>query len=164
MVLCQTQPDSCRSWLALLSPSVHRRDPAGCRGVGEGEPRGLFLPVFQWQHQCTICPHRDGSHHRYFRAVRLLRHMPRQPMDAQTGQWRSSNPSNIPFTCGFVWPLVRPVLFLFSTPCFWPWCSWLSSWLECQALSSDMRWISGANKKKSKMCHISLVKSIICLI
>lgn len=88
----------CQSWFALLSSSVHRRDPAGRWRVGEGEPGGLFLSVLWGEHQCTICPHRDRSHHHYFWTVRLLCYMPRQPMDAQTGQcWCGKAPWIIPF-------------------------------------------------------------------
>lgn len=35
-----------------------------------------------------------------------------------------------------------------STPCFWPWCSWLSLLPVFQALSSDMRWVSHPPPKK----------------
>lgn len=72
--------------MAAASRSVHRCDPAGCRGLGEGQPGGLLLPRLWGQHQRTVRPDWDRSHHCCFRAVWLLRHMPRKPMDAETGE------------------------------------------------------------------------------
>lgn len=45
-----------------------------------------------------------------------------------------------------------------SMPCFWPWSSWLSSWLEFQASSSGMRWVKltvGALESKWN-CNMTL--------
>lgn len=98
--------------LSPLSSSVHRRDPAGCRGVGEGEPGGLFLSGVWGEHQCTICPHRDRSHHRYFRTLRMLRYVPRQPVDAQTGRW---SVQQVSLKCSsHTWPCVIVCLCMLS--------------------------------------------------
>lgn len=74
----------------LTSPtlwsSVHRRDPAGRRRVGEGESGVLSLSGVRGKHQCAICSHRDRGRHHHLWPVWLLRHMPWQPVDAQTGQ------------------------------------------------------------------------------
>lgn len=78
----------------LTSPtlwsSVHRRDPAGRRSVGEGESGVLFLSGVRGKHKCAICSHRDRGRHHHLWPVWLLRHVPRQPMDAQAGQCRCS--------------------------------------------------------------------------
>lgn len=76
---------------SLLWPLVYRCDSAGCGSLGESQLGGLFLPYLWGHHQRTVRPDRHRSHHRYFWTVWLLRHMPRKPMDAETGRggdWR----------------------------------------------------------------------------
>ncbi len=85
-----------------MSFSVDHGDgPAGSGIMGEIHSGSVHLSD-RWElHQCSLRAHRDRDHHHRVWTVRMLCHVPRESMDAQTGEfslrehiWHQMTPQN----------------------------------------------------------------------
>lgn len=73
--------------LSLHLSHVDNRSHPACSGsMGEVDARPVHLPDRGQLHQRPVCPHWHGNRHHCFWPVWMLRHLPREPVDAEAGE------------------------------------------------------------------------------